>query len=184
MTTSPLFILPGWQNSGPSHWQSAWEASLGARRVEQNDWLWPLRGDWMARLDEVLADDARLAERPAVLVAHSLGCHLVAAWAAHSQLVARVRGALLVAPPDVERFDMPPQVHGWRPIVRRRLPFAATLVYSDDDPYAEPQRAVEMAQAWGATPHSIGACGHINGDSGLGDWPAGLATLRALCDEA
>ena len=26
----------------------------------------------------------------------------------------------------------------------------------------------------------LGAAGHINGDSGLGDWPEGLARLRAL----
>lgn len=32
----------------------------------------------------------------------------------------------------------------------------------------------------GATAHSAGAAGHINGESGLGDWPAGLARLQAL----
>ena len=112
-----MLLLPGWQNSGTAHWQSLWEAQHGFTRVQQADWLWPRRGDWMARLDEVMQAD----ERPAVLVAHSLGCQLVAAWAAHSQHTHRVRGALLVAPPDIERDDMPPNLHGWRPIVRARL---------------------------------------------------------------
>jgi len=177
MTTAHrVLILPGWLNSGPGHWQTRWEALHGFERVEQADWEWPRRGDWMARLDEVLLADGR----PAWLVAHSLGCHLVAAWAAHSRHTARVQGALLVAPPDVERADMPPQLHNWRPPVRLRLPFAATVLYSNDDPYGAPERARAMAEDWGAGAISIGAAGHINGDSGLGEWPAGLARLSAL----
>jgi len=182
MTPSPaspltrILLLPGWQNSGPAHWQSRWEALYGDSRVEQADWLWPRRGDWMARLDEAVQADAT----PAVLVAHSLGCQLVAAWAAHSQHTARVRGALLVAPPDTEREDMPPQLFNWRPIVRQRLPFASIAVVSDDDPYAALARTVPLAADWGSELVRIGPCGHINGDSGLGDWPAGRAVMHRL----
>ena len=80
MKPSNVLILPGWENSGPQHWQSLWEKRHGYVRVEQHDWIKPLRGDWLARLEEmVLARD-----EPAVLVAHSLGCILAAAWAAHS----------------------------------------------------------------------------------------------------
>lgn len=171
-----ILQLPGWLNSGPAHWQTCWETRHGDERVEQADWQWPLRGDWMARLDEVLQADMR----PAVLVAHSLGCHLVAAWAAHSQHRARVTGALLVAPPDLEREDMPPAVVRWRPPVLQPLPFPATLLYSDDDPYCSPARARALGAAWGAAAHSVGAAGHVNGDSGLGDWPAGRAWLDHL----
>ena len=98
-----ILLLPGWLDSAPAHWQSRWERRHGYRRVTQSDWLWPKRGDWMARLEEVLLED----DRPALLAAHSLGCQLVGAWAAHSRQTARVIGALLVAPPDVERDDMP-----------------------------------------------------------------------------
>ena len=64
----PTLLLPGWQNSGIGHWQTQWEALYGDQRVQQHDWDWPRRGDWMARLDEVLLD----SDEPAVLVAHSL----------------------------------------------------------------------------------------------------------------
>ena len=177
-----VLILPGWMNSGPGHWQSRWEALRGFERVQQDDWVWPRRGDWMARLDEVLLDGS--AGEPAVLVAHSLGCHLVAAWAAHSQHTARVHAALLVAPPDTERPDMPPQVHGWRHTVRQRLPFRAQLLYSSDDPYASAERTQALAADWGAAPLGIGAKGHVNADSGLGDWPEGMACLNALMASA
>lgn len=171
-----VLLLPGWLNSGPEHWQSRWEALHGHRRVEQDDWLWPRRGDWMARLDEVLLGSAQ----PVLLAAHSLGCQLVAAWAAHSAHTGRVAGALLVAPPDTEREDMPPNLFNWRPIPRQALPFASVAVVSSDDPYCAPPRAQAMAGAWGSELLEIGARGHINGESGLGDWPQGIALLERL----
>jgi hypothetical protein len=38
----------------------------------------------------------------------------------------------------------------------------------------------DIAEAWGAEYHVIGAMGHINADSGLGDWPEGQAWLDEL----
>lgn len=172
-TPPRILLLPGWLNSGPDHWQSRWEHLHGDLRVEQQDWEWPRRGDWMARLDEVILDQAG----EVVLVAHSLGCQLVAAWAAHSRHTRRVRAALLVAPPDVERDDSPPQLHGWRPVVRQPLPFAALALCSSDDPYCELQTARQMARQWGAVCLEVGPLGHINHQSGLGDWPEGRALL-------
>jgi predicted alpha/beta hydrolase family esterase len=176
----PVVLLPGLFNSGPDHWQSLWEAQHGYTRVEQDDWVWPRRGDWLARLEEVvLATPA-----PVVLVAHSLGCHLVAAWAAHTRQAARVQAAMLVAPPDTERDDLPPNVYNWRPIVRTRLPFASLAVISRDDPYCAPERALTFAADWGCRVQEVGALGHINGDSGLGAWPEGHGWLRQLAASA
>ena len=87
---------------------------------------------------------------------------------------------LLVAPPDVERDDLAPQLFPWRPIPRQPLPFAARVVYSTDDPYCGADRAQGLAASWGAPAHCAGAAGHLNGDSGLGDWPEGVGWLRGL----
>ena len=189
----PVFILPGWLDSGPAHWQSRWEALYGYRRVQQHDWQRPLRGDWMARLeDELLSNQelstqansgpqANLAQKPgAVLVAHSLGCHLVAAWAAHSRYTHLVRGALLVAAPDVGREDLPADLHNWRRPVLQRLPFPAVCVVSSNDPFGSLEAGQAYAAAWGARCVEIGPRGHINGESGLGDWLAGHQLLQAL----
>lgn len=180
MEMTRVLLLPGWLNSDSEHWQSRWERQLGHQRVEQSEWDWPRRGDWMARLDEVLLAD----DRPALLVAHSLGCQLVASWAEHSRHTARVRGALLVAPPDTEAADMPPQLHNWRPIRRPRLPFPAIAVVSSDDPFCAPERAAQMAADWGAQLVMAGARGHLNTASGLGDWPEGQALLEQLRAQA
>lgn len=171
-----ILLLPGWLNSDPGHWQSLWEQAFGYERVEQADWDWPRRGDWMARLDEVLLAD----ERPAVLVAHSLGCQLVASWAEHSRHGQRVSAALLVAPPDTEAADMPPQLHNWRPIRRQRLPFPSIAVLSSDDPFCAFERGAQMAADWGSRLVAAGPFGHLNTASDLGLWPVGQALLNDL----
>ncbi len=176
-----ILILPGWFDSGPTHWQSHWERQHGYERVVQHDWQWPLRGDWVTRLEEAIL--AQPAEQPVVLVAHSLGCHLVAAWAALSRHTARVRGALLVAPPDLAQAGFPAELHSWRRFEGARLPFAAICITSSNDPVDQAQAGAGMAAAWGARHVPAGALGHINGDSGLGAWEDGHLQLLGLLQQ-
>jgi len=178
-STAQVLTLPGWQDSGPLHWQSRWEALHGYTRVQQHDWLRPLRGDWIARLEEVVL--ALPAAGPSlVLAAHSLGCHLVAAWAAISPSTARVRGALLVAPPDLAHAGFPAELHSWRRFEGAGLPFAAVCITSSNDPFDPAQAGARMAAAWGARHVAAGPLGHINGDSGLQAWDDGHRQLLTL----
>lgn len=178
--TPHVLLLPGWQNSDVQHWQSHWEAQHGYTRVQQHDWQRPLRGDWSIQLQEAVLD----SDRDVVLVAHSLGCILAAWWAAHSPLAkSKVRAALLVAPGDVEQDNLRQVLPGWSPIMLQKLPFPSVLVGSENDPYCSLARAQQMAQAWGASFVNLGPAGHINSDSGLGDWQEGHALLQSLMKE-
>jgi uncharacterized protein len=179
VSADTVLILPGWLGSGPDHWQMRWAQQQGFTVVEQHDWQQPLRGDWLARLDEVVADSPG-GRRSIVLAAHSLGCILVAAWAAVSRQTGRIRGALLVAPGDVEQPDLAPALQRWAPIERQRLPFASVLVGSRNDPYCGAEKARDLAAAWGSRWVDLGEAGHINAESGLGDWPEGLNFLNSL----
>ncbi|MFJ2778622.1 RBBP9/YdeN family alpha/beta hydrolase [Kitasatospora sp. NPDC087315] len=174
-------VLPGYQNSGPEHWQSRWEAAEPAafRRVRQEDWDHPDPESWVARLDAAVVDAA--ADGPVVLVAHSLGCVTVARWvaAAPAGRTAAVRGALLVAPADVDHADVQ-ELTGFRPVALRPFPFPSVVVSSTDDPWVAPDRARAFARAWGARYVEPGAYGHLNAESGLGDWPAGRNLLLEL----
>ncbi len=196
-------ILPGWQNSGAGHWQSLWQAQHGYERVTQHDWMRPLRGDWITRLEDHLLTiqeqtieqipgrDAKNAGKnrletashlqpSIILIAHSLGCHLVAAWAALSKNTHRIKGALLVAPPDGLREQFPPELKSWRPPVLHKLPFPSICVISGNDPLCDLQAGQDMAQSWGSECIELGNKGHINADSGLGNWPQGQALLARL----
>jgi predicted alpha/beta hydrolase family esterase len=176
MQTPNILILPGWQNSGDAHWQSRWEALYGDLRVDQHDWMRPLRGDWIARLEDVLLSQSG----PCILVAHSLGCMLTAAWAAHSHNTQLVQGALLVAPGDPETEMGQSNFPSFAPVAMHTLPFPGIVVASRDDPFTSFARARSFADAWGAEFIDYGARGHLNAESGLGDWPEGRALLARL----
>lgn len=176
-------IAPGLGDSGPDHWQSVWAACLPrCVRVVQRDWDRPDRELWLHGLRRAIA----AADAPVIVVAHSLACALVAhAVARFPGLIAAVRGALLVAPADVDSpAHTPPETRGFAPMPRARLPFPATVIASSDDPYVTLDRARGFAAAWGADFVAAGALGHINAASSLGAWPAGRRALQALVDRS
>jgi predicted alpha/beta hydrolase family esterase len=168
-------IVPGIGNSGPQHWQTLWEQRHPRwRRVQQRDWDRPVRDEWLQGLDSAMAE----APTPSVLVAHSMGCLLVAHWAQRSFVP--VRAALLVAVPDPDGPFFPPAAQGFQPVPPMKLRFPSLVVASTDDPFGSVAYARRCATDWGSAFVDVGAAGHINVDSGLGDWPAGLALLERL----
>lgn len=174
-----ILLVPGLDNSGPGHWQSHWEALPGFRRVRFDDWSAPRLHDWVPRLDR----EIRESPKPAVLVGHSLGCLAISWWAAlcwSGAFEAKIAGALLVAPPDVDALGAEPRLRDFRPVPRVRLPFPTIVVASHDDPHASFARSEEMAHAWGSELVDLGRSGHINADSRVGHWTQGLQLLAGL----
>lgn len=166
-----VLVVPGLHGSGPAHWQSRWEQRFPwFERVVQRDWDVPDLQAWSRRIGEVLRESAR----PALVVAHSFGC-LATIHRAGSE-AHRLAGALLVAPADPVKF-------GIADILRHRtMPCPAILVGSLDDPWMEASRAADWAAAWGCGYINAGKRGHINADSGLGDWDAGLGLLELVAN--
>jgi predicted alpha/beta hydrolase family esterase len=166
-----ILIVPGYENSGPDHWQTRWERQLStAQRVEQENWNEPRRDAWTSRI----ARKVERAKRPVVLVAHSLG---VVAVAHAAPLLPRgaVRGAFLVGLPDVERPDLIPGLElDFAPIPRDPLPFPSVLIASRSDPHCDYDTAEDIAYAWGSAIVDAGDSGHLNTASGHGPWPEGL----------
>ncbi|WIW88799.1 alpha/beta hydrolase [Sphingobium sp. V4] len=183
--TRPPVVLtvPGLNNSGPGHWQTNWETTRGdCERVDLGRWSSPNRNAWVTRLDAAI----REIDGPVILAAHSLGCITVAWWGAlQSQAYGwPVTGALLVAPPDCDRVETPDMIGNFGPVPRSQLPFPSILVASRDDPYIFFERAHSMGKYWGSQFVDAGYCGHINADSGLGDWQFGQSLLDRLIDDA
>ncbi|HSW19852.1 MAG TPA: alpha/beta hydrolase [Ramlibacter sp.] len=165
-------IVPGWQNSGPGHWQTLWASQLPhAVRVEQDDWFAPKKQAWVERLSETILR----ARGRVIVVAHSLGCITTAHL---PPLVAeRIAGALLVAPADPERRCV---LSDFAPVPYEALPYPSILVASDTDPFCPVRLAGAYARAWGSEFVRLKAAGHINLASGHGHWPLGLALWRSL----
>jgi uncharacterized protein len=172
---SEILLIPGYSGSGPEHWQTLWERRLpNARRVRQRDWNRPDRREWTTTVDR----EVRRCAAPPVLVAHSLGCLTVVCWAAEHEVA--VKGALLVAPPDVEAPDALEEIRSFAPVPMEPLSFPVITVMSEDDPHATSARSRAFAAAWQSRLVSVGAAGHLNSASGLGSWPAGLELLDQL----
>lgn len=176
MTT--VLILPGHGNSSEGHWQSEWErVHDNCVRVVQDDWETPNCADWSARLAAVMAAH----EGDIVIAAHSLGCLLTVHWAerAASHEMERIKGALLVAPPDPRGDAFPQHSTNFSATVTHPLLFPSCVVASTDDVYGSLAFAQGCANDWGSHLVDVGAHGHINADSGLGQWTAGWALLSA-----
>jgi serine hydrolase len=170
-----VLVVPGLNGSGPTHWQTIWQIRHPEfRRVEQASWDRPRLGDWASALERAVRRHRRV-----ILVAHSLGCALVAHWARRGS-TAGVSSALLVAPADVERPGAPSALRSFAPMPLQPLPFPSWVVASRDDPHATLARARAFADAWGARFLDAGPCGHINAESGHGEWADGEALLEEI----
>ena len=169
-----ILMVPGYTNSGPDHWQTRWETKMKtARRVHQSDWHKPVVEDWtgslIASVDET--------DGPIVLISHSLGGQV--AVQAISQMSSaqrdKIKGAFIVAPPDVENPAIRPKhLMTFGPYPRDPLPFPSLVVASTNDRFCQQEIAADMANAWGSAFVDARESGHINSDSGHGPWPDGL----------
>nr|WP_316654347.1 alpha/beta hydrolase [uncultured Gellertiella sp.] len=169
VSEADILIVPGYTNSGEHHWQTRWQSKLSsARRVEQAEWSKPVRDDWVATLVEAV----NAAEKPVVLVAHSLGVPTV--MHAVPQFTRQIAGTFLVAPPDVANPGIRPKhLMSFGPYPERPLPFPSLTVASRNDPFGSYEHAEKMANAWGSLIVDAGESGHINAESGHGPWPEG-----------
>ena len=62
------------------------------------------------------------------------------------------------------------------------LPYRSILVASSNDPYCPIRLAGAYARAWGSEFVRLQNAGHINVDSGHGEWPLGRALLQSLTE--
>ncbi len=173
-----ILLVPGIGGSSPSHWQSIWQAAqpdscfwpgLSRRDLDQ-----PRLDRWLSAIDAAVGD----AHANTIVVGHSLGCLAVAHWASSGKR--RVRGALLVSPPDPEGPAFPDAASEFAPLPERPLPFATIIVASPTDPYLTLDQARRCAGSWQSELVVAEGGGHLGDDSGLGDWPFGRGLVARL----
>ncbi len=175
MRSVPLVIVPGLGGSDEQHWQSQWARTHSSVRVEQTDWYSPCLPDWIDGLVFAIERSPN-----SILVAHSLGCPLIAHAVSRNPSLP-IRAALLVAPADTDLSPIRPvHVGDFTGTPEVSLPFPSITVVSSNDPYISVDRAQHFASAWRSQLINVGACGHINVASGFGPWPEGEEILRRL----
>jgi len=175
MNTTYL-IVPGFGNSDENHWQTHFQKKLtNSSRIEQKSWDKPLCADWVVAINNSVN---RFNAEPVVLVSHSLGGIAIAHWA--SRFRKKIKGAFIVAPPDIENPYLDLSLETFAPIPLLKFPFPSIVVGSTNDNWASEQRTQTFANNWGSKLVFIGAAGHINTNSGYGEWAEGLDLLKLL----
>jgi serine hydrolase len=183
--TTVVFV-PGLRDHVADHWQTLLADELPRTRTVE-----PLRENKVsldarvAALDKVLAD----VDGPVVLVAHSAGVLITAAWAQqHSR---PITGALLATPPDLtvalpDGYPTREQLrdNGWYPTQRRPLPFPSILAASSNDPLARYDSVVALAKQWHSRLVDIGPVGHLNPAAGFGPWQPAEELVAALAEQS
>lgn len=171
---SEILMVPGLHNASPFHWMSRWQDNMStARRVEQDNWDRPQREIWANRL----VDAVGAAERPVLLIAHSVGV-LTVVHAAPA-IAPKIAGAFLVGASDWERPELKEKYgdHGFDPVPRTPLGFPGLLLASSNDPTCNILKAEAWARDWDVRFGNAGEAGHFEPESGHGPWPEGLMAL-------
>lgn len=169
-------IIPGYGNSGATHWQTYFESVLpNSFRVQQKGWYKTLCTDWVNTIN-----DAVMQYNPetVVLVSHSMGGIAIAHWASRFDI--KIKGAMIVAPPDLDNPFQDLSLESFTPIPVTKFPFPSILVASTNDHWTTKERSQIFAKNWESKLIFIGAAGHINAASGYGKWDEGLKLLKQL----
>ncbi|MEI2301856.1 RBBP9/YdeN family alpha/beta hydrolase [Ensifer sp. MJa1] len=169
-------IIPGLFGSDDGHWQRHWlDDHQEAVLVGQADWGRPELGAWRDALERDIERHGAVD-----LVAHSLGCILVANLA-RRPLARQVRSALLVAPCDLGPTErLHPGAIDFGVMPELPLPFSSLVVGSLNDPYMPFDRLRHFSTRWGSRLVDLGHAGHINIASGFGRWSRGYDLLKVL----
>jgi predicted alpha/beta hydrolase family esterase len=172
-----IYTVPGLYGSGPEHWQTHWEKLYGYIRIKQADWDNPDYNKWAYNLSETVVSSGK---QSVILVAHSLGCHLVAK--SYSRLKPLIKGIFFVAPPDLDADVLKKNLSGFKavPVI---FECPSWLVYSENDPFASVQYSETMGSSYGMKCINIGMKGHINSDSNIGNWDEGYRLFNQMLKE-
>lgn len=172
-----VLILHGWGGSNFPHWQS-WLAGEIAKDygtvsfLEFSDYEFPNFGVWKKELLEHMKEF-----KPDIVICHSLANTL---WfqLCNANAIEKIEKLYLVAPPslnskiaEIESFfplDMPTNPHAKETL----------LVASTNDPYMSMGEAKELQESLGVEMIVLEDAGHINADSGYGEWPWILKKIK------
>ena len=172
-----VLLLAGWGGSDFPHWQS-WLAGEIAKDygtvsfLEFSDYDSPVYKNWKQELLTHLKEF-----KPDIVICHSLANTL---WLqlCQSNTLKTVKKLYLVAPPSLT-CDIQ-EIESFFPL---RMPtktcaLKTHLVTSTNDPYMKMDEAKELQDSLGVEMVVLQNAGHINADSGYGEWPWILQMIK------
>ena len=178
-----VLLLHGWGGSDYPHWQS-WLAGEIAKDYGQVAFPlldhphFPTKNRWMKQVKTLLKEF-----QPDVVICHSLANSL---WfhLCHEGEIDEVERLLLVSPP---RLDLDLDIiKSFFPVTPPDRLFAkeVMMVTSTDDPYMSAIESIDLQSALDVEMKVLKRAGHINADSGFGEWPWALDWVKKVKGES
>jgi predicted alpha/beta hydrolase family esterase len=170
MRDQKVLILHGWGGSDYPHWQS-WLAGEIAKDYGQvcfpllDNPHFPTKSRWIKQVKAILTDF-----RPDTVICHSMANTLWLHLCEEGDIV-EVKRLLMVAPPRLDLDLDTIKTFFPAPIPKNLFAKEVLLVTSTDDPYMSQDEALELQQALEVPMKVIQEGGHLNADSGYGEWP-------------
>ncbi len=174
-----VLLVHGWGGSDFPHWQS-WLASEIAKDygsvsfLKLSDFEFPVLKNWKEELKKELSDF-----KPDIVICHSLANTL---WFHLCEEIEEVEKLYLIAPPsfnckiqEIKSFfpiDLPTKTKAKQSI----------LISSTNDPYMTIEEAKELQKSLGIKMIVLENAGHINTESGHGEWAWILEEIRKDID--
>ncbi len=173
-----VLLLHGWGGSDYPHWQS-WLAGEIAKDYGYVNFLKfsdsdkPELSVWMQELQTTLEDF-----RPDIVICHSLANTL---WfhLCNTKKINEIEKLYLVAPPSLTC-----KVEELKEFFPLTLPLTlcakeTMLITSTNDPYMSIKEASTLEKVLHVTMKVLGNAGHINADSGYGEWQWMLQEIKS-----
>ena len=174
-----VLIVHGWGGSDFPHWQ-AWLAGELAKDygcvhfLRFADVEYPHLSTWGNELVDVLE-----SFKPDIVICHSVACSL---WLhlCNEKRLKVVENLFLVAPPSMTCNI--PELKSFFPLITPRSINAnkVLLIVSDNDPYMNLDEAKVLQKELAVEMEVLQGAGHINADSGYGEWPWMLHKVKSL----
>jgi hypothetical protein len=165
-----VLLLHGWGGSNSPHWQS-WLAAEIAREygsvsfLEFSDYDFPKLDVWKKELQKELE-----TFKPDIVICHSLA-NILWFHLCSDASIEEVEKLFLVAPPSLEcKIE---ELGSFFPLSAPKKLYAkeTLLVSSTNDPYMTLLEAKELEKKLNIEMKILQNAGHINADSGFGEWP-------------
>jgi len=173
-----VLLLHGWGGSNSPHWQS-WLAGEIAKVygcvnfLEFSDFENPKLNVWKSQLEEALENF-----KPDIVICHSLANTL---WfdLCNSKELKEIETLYLVAPPSMNCKVS--EIQEFFPQTPPKKLFAneVLLIGSTNDPYMSTTELQKLQKELGVELKVLENAGHINSDSGFGEWPWILKELKS-----
>jgi len=164
-----VLLLHGWGGSDAPHWQANLACKIASNYGTVSFPLldnchFPSKNRWLKQVREILKEF-----KPTTVVCHSLA-NTLWFWLCQDDEVMELDRLIMVSPPslttEIETIKsffpcpMPSSLHAKE----------AQMIVSDNDPYISIDEAREISSHYSIPLTIIEDAGHINADSGYGQW--------------